>query len=393
MVVSSVVWILSAFWVAALVVDYLGLVGMLLFRFVPLPKLKSHRPLPGVSIIKPCFANHDNEAENLDHFFQQDYPGPLEILFAISSESDPIVPVLREYLAKYPGKDARIVVSTSNDAFWNKINSVRDAQEQAKHEVIIWSDSDVVVRSNYVREMVACLQEEGVSVVTTPQYDFRVDNFPTALKVLGNNCDDATFMMTYNLLVPKKRVALGQSIGFWAHEFNSFKSEAWKVLNCALADDLALPHLYADRGMKVVFRNIYCPVQYSGKSLSAVIEQKRRWVMCQKYSVGNPLLYLTGCLFYPEVPAFFLIIFTGASDQSLWMFLFAVATRIGITGLFEFLFLGSIKMWIRWFWTVPLWDLLQIGFFIDGFFRSQIVLGGRAFKVGRGLEISPLNPV
>lgn len=383
--------VLSAFWLAGLLIDYLGLIGMLLFRFVPLPKLKTDRPLPGVSIVKPCFANQDNEIENFEHFFNQDYAGPLEILFAISSERDPIYPVLQEFLVKYPDRDARIIVSTSNDAYWNKINAVRDAQEQAKHEIIIWSDSDVVVRTNYVRQMVGCLQEDGVSVVTTPQYDFRVDNFPTALKVLGNNCDDATFMMAYNLLVRKKRVALGQSIGFWAHEFNSFKADAWRVLNRALADDLALPHVYADKGKKVVFRNVFCPVEYSGKKLSDVIEQKRRWVMCQKYSVGNPLVYLSACLFYPEVPAFFLILLTGASHQSLWMFAIGAATRIGITGLFELLFLGSLKMWIRWFWTVPLWDLMQVGFVLDGFFRNTIVLGGRRFKVGRGLEISPVS--
>jgi ceramide glucosyltransferase len=388
---SYLCWAMLVFWGLAMAVDALGFVGMLWFRFRPLPSLQRDKPLPGVSIIKACYANQDNEIENFDSFFNQDYTGPIEILFTISSESDPIVPVLRHYLEKYPNREARIVVSKCKEAYWNKVNGLRDAQDQAKYQVIIWSDSDVVVRANYVSQMVACLQEPGVSVVTTPQYDFRVDNFPTALKVLGNNCDDATFMMAYNLVVRKKKVALGQSIGFWASEFNSFRAEAWDTLNRFLADDLALPYVFSKHGKRVVFRNIYCPVQYSGKTFAQVIEQKRRWVMCQKHSVGNRLVYLTGCLFYPEVPAFFLMLLTGFSGLSINLFLIGALTRTGITVLFEALFLRSLSMSVRWFWTVPLWDLMQVGFVLDGFFRDTVVLGGKKFKVGNDLFLTPVE--
>ncbi len=382
--------LLLGFLVAALAVAYFGLFGTFVFFFQKIPPLASGRA-PGVTVIKPCFDNKDNEAENLDCFFNQDYPGPVEILFTITSPKDPIVPVLKQYLARYPEADAKIVHSTTRIAYWNKVNSVRDAQEQAKHEVIVWSDSDVVVRPNYLSQMVAALQQPGVSVVTTPQYDFRANNFPTALKVLANNCDDATFMMAYNLVTKMKKVALGHSIGFWAAEFNSFKKEAWETLSFFFADDLALPHVFAKHGKRVVFRNIYCPVQYSDKTLRQVMDQKRRWIMCQKHAVGNRFVHLMGALFYPEVPAALLVLLTGASELSLWLFALACVTRIGISAVFEALFLGSLRMSVRYFWTVPIWDLLQLPLIIEGFFKNTIILGGRKFVLDKKYYLKPLE--
>lgn len=382
--------ILFGFLIAALAVAYFGLFGMLVFFFQKIPPLRPGKA-PGVSILKPCFDNRDNEIENFDGFFKQDYPGPVEILFTISSEKDPIFPVLQEYMARYPDFDARIVISKTRLAYWNKVNSLHDAQEQAKHEVIIWSDSDVVVRPDYVRQMVASLQEPGVSVVTTPQYDFRANNFPTAFKVLANNCDDATFIMAYNLLTRMKRVALGHSIGFWAAEFNTFKEEAWNTLFFFFADDLALPHVFANHGKRVVFRNIYCPVQYSNKTLAQVLDQKRRWIMCQKHAVGNRFVHLMGCLFYPEVPAVLLMLLTGFSGLSVALFAVACLTRIGISALFELLFLGSLRMSLRYFWTIPLWDLMQVPLIAEGFFKNSIVLGGRKFVLDRKYYLKPVE--
>jgi hypothetical protein len=79
-------WILFGFLVAALGVAYFGLFGTLVFFFQRIPALKPGK-CPGVSVIKPCFSNIDNESENFDHFFTQDYPGPVEILFAITDDA------------------------------------------------------------------------------------------------------------------------------------------------------------------------------------------------------------------------------------------------------------------------------------------------------------------
>lgn len=378
------------FLVAAVFVQGFGFFCMLWFRFRPLPKLQA-APYPGVSVVKCCFDNVDNEEENFRHFFEQTYPGKFELLFVVGNIEDPIVPTIRRYLARYPQVDAQLIVSTSKIAHWNKVNSLYDAQCRAKHDIIIWSDSDVVVRPTYLEHMVASLQEPGVSVVTTPQYDFRVNNFATALKVIANNCDDATFMMAYNALNRRKVIALGHSLGFWKSEFEAFGDEAWDILTRFIGDDLGLPYLYNRVGKRVVFRNIYCPVQYSSKTLAQVIEQKRRWVMCQKQVVGNSVIYLSGCLFYPEVPSLFLMLFSGFQSEFVALFFAMIGMRAFISGTFESLFLGFPKMTLRWGWTVVLWDLAQMYFVLDGFRRRHIRLKGRKFRIHDRFFLVPID--
>ena len=372
-------------------IQLLGIVSTILFHFSKPPKLDTTRPLPGVTIIKPCLESDDNEEENFDGFFNQDYPGKVELLFVVGDESHPIVPVIKKYLKRYPERDARLLVSKTREACSPKINSLFDGHQAAKNEIIIWSDSDVIVRPSYVSEMVACLQEPGVSVVTTPQYDTRANTFGSAFKVLANNCDVATLVMGYRILTRRKRVAWGHSSGFWKKEFDSFGPETWHFLNRFLADDLGLPRIFDAHGKKIAFRNIYCPVETSNKTVAQMVSQKKRWVMCQRLVIGNRFIYFLGVLVYPQVPAALLLLLTGFAPWSIALFFGLAALRIAISGLFEFLYLDSVRMTVRYFWTILLWDLAQIYFFWHGFSTNTITFRGKDYQILGDYSLKPEN--
>src|SRR5688572_8564011 len=116
---------------------FMGLVSFFIFFFRKKPKLNPHVPFPGVTIFKPCFLIDDNEIENYDAFFNQDYPGPLHIIFVASRDTDPAVPLVRTFLKKYPHVDAEFVVSTTRKGYWPKIDSFYDAHLRAKHDIFI----------------------------------------------------------------------------------------------------------------------------------------------------------------------------------------------------------------------------------------------------------------
>jgi ceramide glucosyltransferase len=386
---SVVVWALMLFLAAGLCIELLGVISTLLFRFQKIPSLSRKKGYPSVSIIKPCCNDTDNEAENFDRFFKQDYPGNWEIIFVVGSEKDPVLPVIRTYLNRYPKVDAKLVLSKTREAIWNKVNSLYDGQTQAKGEIVIWSDSDVIVNPNYVSQMVACLQEPGVSLVTTPQYDTRANTFGSAYKVLANNCDVATFVMTYALLSRRKYAAWGHSSGFKKAEFDGFGKVSWDLLNRHVADDLALPMLFNMHDKKVVFRNIYCPVECSSKTAAQIIDQKLRWVVCQKLFLKNRYLYLSGILFYPQIPSLFLMFATGFAPWTIGLFFGVALSRIFIATVFEALFLNSIRMSLKYFWTIILWDLSQLYFFWHGFLTDEIVFSGKKYRIFDGCFLKP----
>lgn len=364
---------------------------VIFYFFFKAPKLDTTRPLPSATILKPCLEKDDNEEENFDGFFNQDYAGRVELLFVVADESHPIVPIVRQYLRRYPQRDARLIVSKTREACSPKINSLFDGHQAAKGDIIIWSDSDVIVKPNYVTEMVASLQKPGVSVVTTPQYDTRANSFGSAFKVMANNCDVATLVMGYWVFVRRKRVSWGHSSGFWKKEFDSFGAETWHFLNRFLADDLGLPRIFDAHGKKIVFRNIYCPVETSNKSVAQMVSQKKRWVMCQRLVIGNRFIYFAGVLVYPQVPALFVMLITGFAPWSVALFFGLAALRIAISALWEYLYLDSLRMTVRYFWTILLWDLAQIYFFWHGFSTNTITFRGKDYHILGDYSLKPEN--
>ncbi len=381
------------YWTAfvGLGIQALGALCLIRFYFQKVRVPANWGPNPaGISVLKPCHTNQDGEAANFEGFFHQDYPGPWELIFVVSTLKAPIVPIIEALIARYPNVQARLVVSTTQRAAWRKVDALYDGHQTAQHEIILWSDSDAIVRPNYLSEMAAALREPGVSVVTVPQYDTRINNFATAFKVLGNTCDLSTYVMIELALARNQLVGWGHSMAFKRKEFDSFP-EAWDTLNTFLADDLALPYIFVNNGKKVVSRNIYCPVEFASKTLKQVVDQKRRWVWCQRIFVGNRWVYLSAILFYPQIVALFLVLLTGFSTESLLLFGAVAATRIGIFALHESLFLRSLRMTLSYFWTLPLWDISQLFFVWDGFRRKHIEFNGKPYRVVNRYFLEPLQ--
>src|SRR5205823_6026505 len=89
-----------------ILIQLVGLALCLWFYFTRKPPKTLSAPYPGVTLVKPCFKAEDNEQENFASHFRQDYPGAIEILFVVSRETDPVVPIVRDYIAKNPKVDA-----------------------------------------------------------------------------------------------------------------------------------------------------------------------------------------------------------------------------------------------------------------------------------------------
>src|SRR5690349_10280450 len=96
--------------VAGLGIEFLGMISMVRFYFRKAPPLPALKKLPGISIIKPCYGINENEQENFQNFFLQNYQGPIQILFVVSDEKDPVVPTIKEYLRRFPEADAQLVI-------------------------------------------------------------------------------------------------------------------------------------------------------------------------------------------------------------------------------------------------------------------------------------------
>jgi len=394
---SSWMGFLEAFVYAGVAVQVFGLVLFLIWLqdrpgplkkgiLGPLPRngtLPASLPdrYPGVTIIKPCHSLSDNEEVLFHDYFKQDYPGPVQLVFVVSFEDAPIVPLIRQLLAQYPQVDAQLLVSKTRRAYFPKTDALYDAHFAAKHEVVIWSDSDSIVQANYLTEMVGALQEPGAAMVTTPAMDDGSNNVWSALKTLANNADCATLVMYYTIFNRRKCTGFGLSIGFWKSDVDSIPG-FWPQLFRYIGDDIGAPHQFYLHGKKVAYKHIRVPSHFANKSLRTVVMQKVRWLAPQVAAVGNRwVFFFTGFFAYPVIGATTYLLLSGFDANGIQVFGAAVGTRIFAAATTELLYLRRFRMTPRYFWTVPLWDLMQVGFFFVSLFSKHLSFGKKKYLI------------
>lgn len=120
--------------------------------------------LPSVSVLKPLKGVDEGLSENLESFFNQKYPD-YELLFSVTDEAEPAISVLRSLMSRYPQVDAKLICSPQSMGPNPKINNLMTVYENAKHDVILISDSNIRVKSDYLLRLVPDLKEK-VGIIT-----------------------------------------------------------------------------------------------------------------------------------------------------------------------------------------------------------------------------------
>uniref|UniRef100_A0A2K6KWJ3 Ceramide glucosyltransferase n=1 Tax=Rhinopithecus bieti TaxID=61621 RepID=A0A2K6KWJ3_RHIBE len=95
--------------------------------------------LPGVSLLKPLKGVDPNLINNLETFFELDYP-KYEVLLCVQDHDDPAIDVCKKLLGKYPNVDVGINP---------KINNLMPGYEVAKYDLIWICDSGIRAEKGY----------------------------------------------------------------------------------------------------------------------------------------------------------------------------------------------------------------------------------------------------
>ncbi len=128
------------------------------------PHLDAPFGLFPVSILKPLKGAENGIKENIRSFFDLDYPH-FELLFSIAENSDPAKHLVRELIQQYPHVKAKLIVGQIEAGPNPKVNNLIKSYEAASHDLILISDSNIRVEANYLKRLVAHL-DNGVGVIT-----------------------------------------------------------------------------------------------------------------------------------------------------------------------------------------------------------------------------------
>jgi len=242
--------------------------------FVRRPTASSPKARPDVSILKPLSGVEAHLSENIETYFNQDYPGAIQFVFGVQDPDDSAIPVVKSLIERYPGLDLQLVVNGATHGGNRKVSNLINMGQVARHPVIVVSDSDVAVGPNYLRTVAAALAQPSVGGVTCLYRGLPSGGFWSRLSAMAGH-DHFLPGVALGLGLGLARPCLGATIAL-SRETLSRIGGFERVAN-QLADDYAVGKAVRQAGLRIVLPPMLVAHSCEEKSLGEVVRHELRW--------------------------------------------------------------------------------------------------------------------
>lgn len=121
---------------------------------------------PAVTILKPVRGLEKNQRDNLRSTCIQDYP-EFQVVFSVQDPEDAAIPLLREIQREFGPARVTVAIEDCRAGTNGKINNMIGGLRHARHDVLVISDSDVLLKPDYLKTIVAPLSDPGVGCACT----------------------------------------------------------------------------------------------------------------------------------------------------------------------------------------------------------------------------------
>jgi ceramide glucosyltransferase len=350
----------------------------------PAPPTPAQAFEPPVSILKPVHGIDFASYENYASFCTQDYP-EYEILFAVNEESDPAVAVVTRLIADYPQRHITLLIGAEHLGANQKVNNLARLTREARHEILALTDGDVRVGPQYLRNVVAPLQDGHVGAVTSFYRGIAQSNLYAELEAVGASSDffAGVLMAAWTEGV---KFALGASIATtktWMQKIGGFESIA-----AFLADDYEIGRRVTQSGGRVVLSHETVSTMYPAQTPKNFWQHQLRWArtvrLCRPASYAA-LLFTQGL---PWAVAAALLAPTRCISAS--YLLIYLALRLA-TAWFVGVSVVGDEVLRRRLWLVPWWDAIHFVVWAASFASNHVVWGNVEYVIVRG-RMKPVAP-
>jgi ceramide glucosyltransferase len=331
---------------------------------------------PPVSILKPIRGLDRETYENYASFCRQDYP-EYEILFCVTDESEPAIPAIEKLIRDFPDRAIRMLIGSEPVGVSDKVNKLARMAREARHDILIVTDSDVRVDPGFLRAIAAPFGDPTIGGVTCLYRGITDGSFAADLEALGNSADFAPgvlvawlaggekidFMLGAVMATTKRRLA----------EIGGFES-----LADYLCDDYELGNRIAARGHRIELGSFPVAIDYPHQTLAEAFRHQLRWNLAIRYSRpwGHLGLIFTHGLVWALAGIFLVHSWQGALAFAAAYSLLRVEVALGVGARGMGDTLVRRKQWM-----LPLRDAFAFIVWLASFFPQRIHWRGQRFYV------------
>jgi ceramide glucosyltransferase len=361
---------------------YLGLVLMGVSKFLRDSKRALHPPpkdaeLPNVTVIKPVHGLEPQLRENIESFFRQDYPR-FEIFFGADTEDDAALSVVREVSASYPQIPSRIIVHGIPPWPNPQTFSLHCLARQSKTEIIVATDSDVEVATDYLREVVTPLLRPGIAMSTCLYRGKNVGDFWSNQTAMLMSVEEPAGVLVANLLEGMK-FGLGPTIAVRRSVLEEIGG--YEKFYDYSANDFILGNLIAKAGYTVVLAGHVIDHVVNQSTFRKMWQNQLRWRVTERYC--RPRGYLGMGLVFALPYGILGLLACGLLGH--WAWGFALLAWAIINRFIEAFAVGWValrdKPLLRKLWLYPTRDLLGFIVWCVSFSDANIAWRSSKFEL------------
>lgn len=348
----------------------LSVVGSLYLVAAALVFRRFFRPLQAcvprceaVSIFKPLCGPEPRLADNLATFLRQDHIGPVQLVCGVASGDDPAIQAVRTLRHRWPDAAIDLVVSPLQHGANGKISNLMNMAGRAAHPFVVLSDSDMVVRPDYLNRLLTVLDDETVGAVSLCYHGRADAGFWSTLGAAGLSYQflpGAVFGAALGLARP----CMGSTIAMRRATLE--RIGGFTKFGNVLADDHAIGEEVTRLGLRVAVPPVLIAHACTERSFSDLWRHEVRWGATVRSLV--PAAYAGSVISMPLPLAA-----VGALTSQDWKFAVPVLTLALLSRL---LLLRTVDRQVgspsASHWLLALRDGLSFAVFVASFFARTV---------------------
>jgi len=327
---------------------------------------------PGVTILKPLSGSAPGLYDDLASFCDQDYGGPVQLLFGVQDAADPAIGIVERLVAERPGRDIELVSHSHERGSNPKMANIVALESRIRHDVVILADADIRVQPDYLREVMAELQLPNVGGVTCLYHGIARGGLWAQLASMGIDYHFLPSVLV-GLRLGLARPCFGSTIALRRETLA--KIGGLRAFVDYIADDYEIGEAIRSAGMKVAIPSLVVVHSCCERSAAELFRHELRWARTLR--AVNPLGYAGSILTHALPLALLGAAFSGFGYVGIATVAAALACRLVLQLRVDHTLGVSPGRW----WLGPLRDLLAFAIRLASYFVDVVNWRGQRYRV------------
>jgi ceramide glucosyltransferase len=334
--------------------------------------------LPPVSILKPLKGEDPEIYASFRTHCLQHYP-EYEIVFGVSDPEDPALDAVERLRQEFPAQAIQVIVCREVLGANTKVSNLAQMVKVARYETLVVSDSDIRVPRDYLRRVIAPLEDEKVGMVTCLYRGISGETLGSRLESLGISTDFCASVLVARSIEGGIRFGLGSTMAFRRDDLDAIGG--FGVFVDYLADDYELGKRIAELGKEIRLSDVVVETFLPSYDRRGFFEHQLRWA--RGVRGARPGGYLGLIFTFGWQWAMLALVASGGpiwAWRSVGMALLLrilVALMVGLGVLEDRQALLLLPL-------VPLRDAIAVGVWIASFLSDEVTWRGDRFQLDHG---------